>query len=49
MAATKPFSIRKYKKLRRHKRRAEHWLGRIARKEPQLFAHWQLGLRPTAG
>jgi len=43
------WAMRKYKKLRRHKRRAEHWLGRIARKEPQLFAHWQLGVRPTAG
>ena len=26
---------RKYKKLRRHRRRAEHWLGRIARCESQ--------------
>jgi RNA-directed DNA polymerase len=43
------WAMRKYKRLRRHKRRAEHWLGRIARKEPQLFAHWQLGVRPTAG
>jgi len=43
------WAMRKYKRLRRHKRRAEHWLGRIARKEPQLFAHWQMGVRPTAG
>ena len=43
------WAMRKYKKLRRHKRRAEHWLGRSARKEPQLFAHWQMGVRPTAG
>ena len=40
---------RKYKKLSRHRRRAEHWLGRIARREPQLFAHWQMGILPAAG
>ena len=41
---------RKFKRLRRHRRRAEHWLGGVARREPRLFAHWQmLGLRPTAG
>ena len=43
------WAMRKYKRLRRHKRRAEHWLGRIARKEPHLFAHWQMGVRPAAG
>jgi len=43
------WAMRKYQRLRRHKRRAEHWRGRIARKEPQLFAHWQMGVRPTAG
>jgi RNA-directed DNA polymerase len=43
------WAMRKYKRLRRHKRRAEHWLGRIARKEPQFFAHWQMGVRPAAG
>jgi RNA-directed DNA polymerase len=39
----------KYKRLRRHTTRAEHWLGQIARKNPRLFAHWKLGLLPTAG
>ncbi len=39
---------RKYRKLR-HQRRATHWLGRIARREPKLFAHWQMGIRPAAG
>ena len=39
----------KYKKLRCHPTRAAHWLGRIARREPNLFAHWQMGIRPTAG
>jgi RNA-directed DNA polymerase len=40
---------RKYKRLKRHRRRAEHWLGKIARREPQLFAHWQMGILPSAG
>ena len=26
-----------------------HWLGRVARREPYLFVHWQLGARPAAG
>jgi RNA-directed DNA polymerase len=44
------WAVRKYKRLRRHRRRAEHWLGRIAQREPGLFAHWKmLGLKPTAG
>lgn len=43
------WAARKYKRLRRHQRRAMHWLMRIARKEPRLFAHWQLGSRLTAG
>ena len=43
------WAMRKYKKLRGHRRRAKHWLGRIARREPKLFAHWQMGLRPAAG
>ena len=43
------WAMRKYKRLRRHRRRAEHWLGGIARREPRLFAHWQLlGLKPSA-
>ena len=40
---------RKYKRLSCHRRRAEHWLGRIARREPQLFAHWQMGIVPSVG
>jgi RNA-directed DNA polymerase len=42
------WAMRKYKRLKRHKRRAEHWLGRIAKKERHLFAHWKLGILPTA-
>ncbi len=40
---------RKYKRVSRHRRRAEYWLGRIARREPQLFAHWQMGILPSVG
>jgi RNA-directed DNA polymerase len=44
------WAMRKYKRLHRHHRRAEYWLGGIASREPRLFAHWKLlGLRPTAG
>jgi len=40
---------RKFKRLANHKRRAEHWLGRIAKREPKLFSHWQMGICPAAG
>lgn len=43
------WAMRKFKKLFRHRRRAEHWLGRIAEKFPSLFPHWRMGLLPTAG
>ena len=39
----------KYKCLRRRERASMHWLGRIARRDPQLFALWALGVRPEAG
>jgi RNA-directed DNA polymerase len=47
--ALKKWAMRKYKRLRDKKLRARHWLGRIARRRPQLFAHWRLGARPAAG
>jgi group II intron reverse transcriptase/maturase len=40
---------RKFKRFRNRERASVHWLGRIARREPNLFAHWQLGVRPEAG
>lgn len=44
------WALRKYKRLKGRVRRAEHWLGRIARKEPNLFAHWtETALRPSVG
>ena len=36
---------RKYKKLRHHLRRATHWIARISRRAPELFASWQMGVR----
>ena len=38
---------RKYKK-RKHRGRAEHWLGSIAKRDRKLFAHWKFGILPTA-
>ena len=44
------WAMRKYQRLKGHRRRADQWLGRIARRQPTLFAHWQLlGVRPPAG
>ncbi len=40
---------RKFKRLAGHQRRTEYWLGKIARREPKLFVHWQMGIRPAAG
>lgn len=43
------WATRKYKRLRGHKRRARYWLGRIRRREPNLFVHWRLGLGSSVG
>lgn len=42
------WATRKYKRLKRHKRRAAYWLGRVSRRQPKLFCHWQMGLHPSA-
>ncbi|MCG5514493.1 group II intron reverse transcriptase/maturase [Ectothiorhodospira shaposhnikovii] len=42
------WATRKFKRLRRHRRRAAHWLLRVVRRQPWLFAHWRL-LHGTAG
>ena len=43
------WAMRKYKKLRGHQRRAAHWLGGIAKREPFRFPHWKrLGVCPPA-
>ena len=41
------WASRKYKKLKR-RRRAERWLGQIAKRQPDLFAHWKY-VRHAAG
>jgi RNA-directed DNA polymerase len=43
------WACRKYKRLRRHYLNAAHWLGRVARRAPQLFVVWQMGIRPATG
>ena len=40
---------RKFKRFKRRERASMHWLGRIARRDPNLFVLWQLGVRPEAG
>lgn len=37
---------RKYKRLRRHNRRARAWLVSVARRDPGLFVHWQANVKP---
>ena len=37
---------RKHKRFAKHKRRARSYLKRIARKNPRLFIHWELGCIP---
>ena len=36
------WAMAKYKRLRRHRRRSEHWIWRIASQSPALFAHWRV-------
>ena len=43
------WAMRKFKKLKGHRRRAEYWLGNVAGRQPQLFPHWKFGVKPTAG
>lgn len=40
---------RKYKRLAIHQRRANYWLGRIARRERKLFVQWKMGILPGTG
>jgi RNA-directed DNA polymerase len=37
---------RKFKRVRRHKKRAIKWLGSMCKQNPDLFAHWRFGIRP---
>jgi RNA-directed DNA polymerase len=36
------WATRKYKRLRGHRRKATQWVEAVARRQPALFAHWQL-------
>ena len=40
---------RKFKRFKRREPASMHWLGRIARRDPNLFVLWRLGVRPEAG
>ncbi len=39
--------MRKWKRFARHKRRARHLLGRLARANRRLFVHWEKGIIPA--
>jgi RNA-directed DNA polymerase len=43
------WAMRKFKRFRHHLTKAVYWLGRIAQRQPELFPHWQWGIKPTAG
>lgn len=43
------WAMRKYKRLKGHRRRTKQWLGGIAARQPNLFPHWKLGFRPAVG
>lgn len=43
------WAMTKYQRLRRHRRRAEHWIREVASRDPALFAHWPLLHRTTTG
>jgi RNA-directed DNA polymerase len=43
------WACRKYKRFRGHVTNAAHWLGRVARRDPDLFVLWQNGIRPATG
>ena len=36
------WAMAKYKRLRRHKRQAEHWVRKVSLRDPKLFAHWSM-------
>ena len=36
------WAMAKYKRLRRHKRQAEHWVRKVSLRDPKLFAHWPM-------
>jgi RNA-directed DNA polymerase len=43
------WAMAKYKRLKRHRRRATHWINRTSLRDPRLFAHWPVLRRAAAG
>jgi RNA-directed DNA polymerase len=43
------WAMGKYKRLKRHRRRAEYWVRAVTRRSPKLFAHWPLLHRALTG
>lgn len=43
------WAMRKFRRLRGHKRRARHWIGRVAHRQPGLFPHWRAGFVTSTG
>jgi RNA-directed DNA polymerase len=41
------WAMRKYKRLRRRSRQARRFLAAIAARDPDLFAHWTCGAKPS--
>jgi RNA-directed DNA polymerase len=40
------WACRKYKRLKRREQQAQRWLREVAQRDPRLFVHWRLGVRP---
>ena len=40
------WAMRKFKRLRRHPARAGRFLADVAKRQPDLFAHWRFGVGP---
>jgi RNA-directed DNA polymerase len=40
---------RKFKRLRGHQRRARHWIGQVADRQPGLFPHWRASFAASTG
>ena len=43
------WAMRKFKRLRGHQRRARHWLGQVANRQPGLFPHWRARFAAATG
>jgi len=42
------WALNKYKSFNRSRKKAHDWLGEIAKRDPNLFAHWRIGVRTVA-